>query len=302
MIMKNILIAGGTGLVGTELTKLLKAKGYEIAHLSRKKSASKAVNSYFWDYGKGILDAEAIDFADIIINLAGENISAKRWTETQKKIIVDSRVKTGELIFNKIMKSGKKIDAYISASAVGYYGSITSEKIFTEDDDAGNDFLANTVLEWEKTAWKFSEIGIRTVILRTGVVLSSKAGALPKMLRVVKTGAGSAIGSGKQYMPFISLVDIARSYVYSVENESVSGVYNTVCPENINNEEFMQKLAKHYERPFFFPNVPAFMMKIIFGEMSSVLSEGSRVSWQKIQNAGFVFKNNSFESFLESGE
>lgn len=297
--MKNILIAGGTGLVGKELANLLSEKNYEIALLSRK-AKETGQKSFFWDYEKGILDTEAIDFADVIINLAGENISAKRWINSQKKIIVDSRVKTAELIYKKISESGKNIDAYISASAVGYYGLNTSEKIYDEDDDSGNDFLANTVVEWERASAKFAESGVRTVILRSGVVLSQNGGALPKMLTAIKAGAGSAIGSGKQYVPLISLTDIARMYMFAVENEELGGIYNAVCPEYLSNRELMRKLANHLNKPFFFPNVPAFVLKIIFGEMSSVLLKGSRVSPAKIQKAGFKFKNGNIENFLNS--
>lgn len=229
-MIKNILITGGTGLVGTAVRNLLISKGYEVAVLSRQKQKD-GTKTFYWDYEKGILDQEAIDFADVILHLAGENISSKRWSKKQKKKIIDSRVKTTELLYIAVQKSGKKPLKLISSSAVGYYGSVTSDQIFTEEDDSGNDFLAGTVVEWENAVDKFSDLGLATTKLRLGVVMSLKGGALPKMLRPVKMGVATPLGSGKQYVPWIALDDLARMFLFVIEKDDAAGVYNAVNPQ-----------------------------------------------------------------------
>ncbi|MBN1251144.1 MAG: TIGR01777 family oxidoreductase [Bacteroidales bacterium] len=294
---KNILIAGGTGLVGTELSKLLTQKGYNVAVLSRNKNF-KVYKSFYWNYEQGILDVEAIEFADVIINLTGENISNKRWTKKQKEIIIDSRIKTTNLIFEKTKSAKNKPITYISASAIGYYGTFTSEKIFTEEDKAGNDFLAKTGISWEKSADQFNLLNIRTLKLRIGVVFSKNGGALPKIIKPVKFGIGSAIGKGKQYIPWIEISDLARIFLFIIENKNTNSVYNAVSPNFISNYELTKSLAKILKKPFFFPNIPAFIMKLIFGEMSSILIKGSRVSSDKIQKEGFEFKFKNIEDIF----
>ncbi len=288
---KNVLITGGTALVGTAIKDLLLSKGYSIAVLTRQRNM-EGIKSFYWDYENEIFDIEAIKFADIIIHLAGENISSKRWTERQKKRIIDSRVKTTELLYSAIQKSDKKPQKIISASAIGYYGSKTSDHIYREEDAPGNDFLARTVVEWEKALDKFSELGIETSKLRLGVVMSQKGGALPKMLQSLKMGFATPLGSGKQFIPWIALEDLARMFLFIIENDNPAKVYNAVNPQQINNEQLMSYFAKKMGR-FFIPiGVPAFIFKILFGEMAVILLEGSRVSSEKIEKDGFTFKRN----------
>ena len=295
--MKNILITGGTGLIGSELQKLLKEKGYETAVLSR--SRNKTDNrTFYWDYENGILDEEALVFADAIIHLAGENISAGRWTPEQKKRILDSRLKTTQLLAEKIKASARKPEVFISASAVGYYGSTLSNQVFQENDLAGNDFLADITVQWEQSSFPIEVIGIRRVVLRTGVVLSEKGGALAKMMAPVKLGLGAALGSGKQMISWISLQDLARLYVFALENPEISGIYNAVAPMPLNNKTFMKTLAHHAHRPFILPAVPGFVMKAMYGEMASIVLEGQGVSADKISAAGFSFRDNTLDEFL----
>ncbi len=292
--MKNILITGGTGLVGSHLANYLKSLNYNIAVLSRQRN-SGADKSFYWDYEKGEMDAEAIDFADIIIHLVGENVSAKKWTSEQKKRIVDSRTKTTELLFRTIESRQKKLDAFISASAVGYYGNKTTESIFAESDLPGHDFLAQTVVDWEKAVKKIASLSIPVTILRLGVVMSSQGGALPKMLAPVKLGLGAALGTGKQWVPWIHLDDLSRMFGFVLENSLKSNhpqgvkIYNAVAPTHINNGDLMRQLAKLTGKPFFFPPVPAFVFRFIYGEMADILLQGSRVSAHKILDEGFVF-------------
>ncbi|MBE0651754.1 MAG: TIGR01777 family protein [Bacteroidales bacterium] len=295
--MKNILITGGTGLIGSELQKLLKEKGYETAVLSRSRNKTNN-RTFYWDYENGILDEEALVFADAIIHLAGENISAGRWTPEQKKQILDSRLKTTQLLVDKIRASEKKPEVFISASAVGYYGSTSLNWSFHEENAAGKGFLAKVTEQWEQSSLLLIAFGIRRVVLRTGVVLSEKGGALTKMMAPVKLGLGAPLGSGKQMISWISLQDLAGLYVFALENQKISGEYNAVAPTPLDNRTFMKTLAHHMHRPFFLPPVPAFVMKAMYGEMASIVLEGQGVSADKITAAGFDFRHNTLEDYL----
>jgi uncharacterized protein (TIGR01777 family) len=165
---------------------------------------------------------------------------------------------------------------------------------------AGNDFLSETVKEWEEAVAQFESLNIRTVKLRIGVVISKKGGAIPKLMKTVKIGLGSAIGNGKQYVPWIHIEDLTEIFHFMIQNNALSGTYNAVSPEHITNKEFMKTLSKTVNKPFFIPNVPAFIMKLIFGEMSIILLEGSRVSSDKIQKAGYHFKLPTLKTALKS--
>lgn len=294
---KNILLTGGTGLIGNVLSKKLLDKGNNVGILTRQNKKSERIKYFNWDYTLNKIDKKAIDFADIIINLVGANIGDKKWTTKQKNIIIDSRVKSINLLASELEKNEKKIDAFISASAIGYYGTTTTDKIYKETDKSGNDFLSEVVVKWENAIEKIIPFADRVVKLRIGVVLSKDGGALPKMLNITKKGLGSAIGTGNQFMPWISLEDLSNMIIFSTENNNITGIYNAVSPEHVANKDFMNKLAKSLNKPFFMPNVPSFVLKTVFGEMSSLLLEGSRVSADKIINSGFKFKH-SLDSFL----
>jgi uncharacterized protein (TIGR01777 family) len=294
---KKILITGGSGLIGEKLTELLVQNNYTVAHLTRNPEKSK-IKAFRWNPYKNEIDPEAITFADIIVHLAGENISNGRWTHDQKMNIIKSRVSTTKLLFNTIKERNKKLEAFISASAIGFYGSYTSETIFHEALPAGIDFLAETVNLWEDAVSEFETLNIRTVKIRIGVVLSNNGGALPKLIKTVKTGFGSAIGTGKQFIPWIHIDDLTHLFKFMIEQEDLWGIYNAVAPEHVTNKEFMRVLAKIMNKPFIFPNIPSFVMKLKFGEMSIILLEGSRVSSEKIQKAGFRFNYPDLKSAL----
>lgn len=193
------------------------------------------------------------------------------------------------MIFDSIEKQNKTLKAYISASAVGYYGTITTEKIFKESNLPENDFLSNVCKKWEESADKFKEKGIRTVKIRTGVVLTKKGGALSKIITPVKMGIGSAIGTGKQYLPWIHIDDLCGIYIKAIEDKTMEGSFNAVAPDFKTNKDFTRILAFVLNKPFWFPNIPAFTMKLIFGEMSSILLKGSRVSSDLIISKGYNF-------------
>lgn len=290
------MISGGTGLVGSHLSKRLKEKGFQVTLLSRTKKAGS--RAFLWNVSKKEIENKAIDTADCIIHLAGENIGGKRWTKKRKQQIIDSRVKSGELIFEKVVERKKALAVFISASATGYYGAVTSEKVFAEQDPPAHDFLGETCRKWEETADKFNNIGIRTVKIRTGLVLTKQGGALQKMILPVKLGIASAFGSGNQYMPWIHIDDLCDIYIKAIEDVYMNGAYNAVSPEQITNREFMRTLAKVLNKPFFFPDISSLILKFMFGEMAAVLLKGSRVSVEKIKNTGYNFKFPELENAL----
>lgn len=296
--MEKVLITGGSGIVGKHLSHKLQERGYSVAILSRAKMPTAGVMVYTWNLYSNEIEEKAINNVDYIIHLAGANIGEKRWTKARKRLIVDSRVKTAELIFKKVKEQNKGLKAFISASAVGYYGTITSDKIFKETDLPSDDFLGNTCKEWESIVDRFKELKIRTVKIRTGVVLTEKKGALSKIIAPVKIGIGSAIGSGKQYMPWIHIDDLCEIYIKAIEDKQMNGAYNAVAPDHKTNKDFTKILASVLNKPFWFPKIPASLMKLIFGEMSVLLLKGSRVSADKILEAGFKFQFPDLKSAL----
>ena len=296
--MSKILISGGTGLVGKHLCRKLQEKGYNVAILSRKKNKNSEIPSYTWNIVNDFIEKEAIETADYIIHLTGENIGSKRWTTKRKQSIIDSRIKSAQLIFNKLNVNNHKIKAFISASAVGYYGSLTSEKIFEETSPYANDFLGSTCYQWEQAADKFQNIGIRTVKIRTAVVLAKDKSILAKLIIPVRLGIASAIGTGNQYIPWIHIDDLCNIYIKAIEDHQMIGVFNAVAPEHNTNKEFILTLAQVRKKPFWFPKIPSILMKLLFGELSVILLKGSRVSSDKIKATGFSFQYAMLEKAL----
>lgn len=298
--MVTILISGGTGLVGRHLCKKLKDKGYCVAILSTgsRNDTNIDIPTYTWNINNQEIDIEAIKNADYIIHLAGANIGEKRWTKKRKQQIIDSRVKTGQLIFDKLIENKNKLRAFISASAIGYYGTTTTNKIYCETDLPSNDFLGEVCQQWEQSADRFEALPVRTVKIRTGVVLTKKGGALSKMITPIKMGIGSAIGNGKQYIPWIHIDDLCGIFIKAIEDTQMDGVYNAVAPNHITNKNFIKTLACVLKKPFWFPNFPANAMKILFGKMSEMFLQGSRISSYKIRSAGYNFLFPDLESAL----
>lgn len=297
--MKKILISGGTGLIGTALTKLLQSNGYQVAHLSRTSGDKDGVKTWRWDYKKKELETGALDGIYAIVHLAGAGIADKRWTDGRKKEIIESRVETAKLIFEEMKKAGGKPTAFISASGINYYGSITSEKVFRETDPPSETFIGECCRQWEAAADLF-EPHCRVVKLRTGVVLSKRGGALEKIALPIKYRVGAALGSGKQYMPYLHIDDLARMYLYAIENAHVQGAYNATNGDHQTNKTLTKAIAKILAKPLWLPNVPGFALKIAFGELSEVLLEGSRASAEKIKGTGFTFGYPDLETSLSA--
>ena len=295
--MKKILISGATGLVGKKLCKKLYERGYQVEILVRSKSKQTEFKSYVWDYENGFLEEGALDNTYIFIHLAGASIS-KRWTESYKKEIYNSRINSAQFIFEQMKKQNIYPEAVISSSAVGFYGQITSQHIFSENDPPAEDFLGNVCADWELKALQFEKLGSRVVRVRTSTVLSEKDGALKVLKKPIELNVGAALGTGDQYFPWIHIDDLVNIYFKSLEDVSMNGAYNAVAPDFTNNRELTKKIASHLGKKIWLPNIPKFIIKAALGEMSVLALEGSRVSSRKIENSGFKFIYNSLDKAL----
>lgn len=290
--MSKVLITGGTGLVGSRLTELLLEKNHEVVILSRN---PKEQNEFKWDIKNDFIDDKAFENIDYIIHLAGAGIADERWSDKRKKVIIDSRVETANLLFKKVKELNLNLKGFVSASGSGYYGAVTSDKIFKETDKPGNDFLGEVCQKWEDAAHQFKALKVPVTILRTGIVLSKTGGALEKM----KTPIISPLGSGNQYLPWIHIDDLAEMYIYTIEN-NIEGVFNAVAPEHHTSKTFSKALAKHINRPFIGVNVPSFALKLMFGDMSQILLKGSRLSSKKIEKNGYPFRFKTLNKALSN--
>ena len=296
--MSKILITGGSGLLGRTISKFLLNMNKQPVWLSREEGTFDQIKKYKWNVEKNYIDENAFDDIEGIIHLAGAGIVDHKWTTDYKKEILDSRVKSSELLFNYISKKNVDIKYIIGGSAIGFYNSSNRERVFTEDDEPGNDFMADTCVKWEKSYELFENFGIRTVIIRTGIVLSSEGGAYKKMVGPFKLGMGAAIASGKQFFPWIHINDIAGIFIHAAFNNNITGIYNGVGSEIITNKEFSKQLAKSLNKPFFLPNVPESALKLIMGEMAVTVTEGPKISNQKFKNTGYVFEFDNVKEAL----
>ena len=296
----NILITGGTGLVGKHLTKLLLSKGYKVSFLSRKKEQIPNVKVYQWDIEKGQIDADALTNVDYIVHLAGAGIADKRWTDKRKQEIIDSRIKPIQLL-NKHLQTHKiKLKAFVSASAIGFYGGDTGETRLDENSNAGNDFLATCTKIWETETKNFTQAE-RTVSLRTGIVLSEAGGALPKLAQPIKLGVGSPLGSGKQWMSWIHIDDMCQLYLQAIEDKKMHGPYNAVAPEPIRNEEMTKTVAEVLKRPLWLPNIPPFAIKLLFGELAITVLGGNYVKNKRVsEEISFSYQFPTLKEALEN--
>jgi uncharacterized protein (TIGR01777 family) len=285
---KHILLTGGTGLIGKHLTHLLLDQGYTVSHLSRTPGKDVRVKTYLWDVPKGKIDAACVDGVAIIVHLAGTNVAGKRWTAARKKDILDSRTQSIALLYDLLKKKEHHVQAVISASGSGYYGD-RDGKLLTEDSQPGNDFLAEVSRAWEDAVNKGAELGLRIVKFRTGVVLDKKGGALPQLAFPVKWGIGSPLGNGGQWVPWIHWHDVVKLYFYAIMHTKLEGVYNMVAPNPVTNKQFVRAVARQLHKPVWAPNVPAFVIKLIFGEMGEMVLDSTKVSPKKIIDQGFKF-------------
>jgi uncharacterized protein (TIGR01777 family) len=295
---KNILITGGSGLLGRQLTKALLSLGHTVSHLSRSAGKDPHVKTFLWDVKKGHIDPHCIDGVDTIIHLAGAGIADKRWTDSRKREIIESRTKSIGLIYGLMKEKAHKIHSVISASGINYYGN-RGDDLLTEESAPAHDFIGNCCIEWENAVDEGKQFNLRILKFRTGVVLTTEGGALPQLALPVKLAVGSPLGTGRQWVPWIHHKDAIGMYLMGLDNETMSGVYNMVAPLPVTNKEMTAAVAKQLHRPLWAPNVPAFLIKLLFGEMASLVLGSTKASAQKIEVAGFKFNYPDIASALK---
>ncbi len=292
--MAIYLISGGSGHIGRALAARLNAMGHEVRILARKRRGIPGVKEYVWAPEKGRVEVEAFLDVDFVVNLAGAGIADQKWTEAYRKELVDSRIMATRMVVAQ-MKALCPQAYLLSASAVGYYGPCGDEWV-QETKNPAHTFMAKLCLRWEDETRSFGTFGGKVGILRIGVVLDPKSGALPKLAAPCKWGFGAALGTGKQFIPWIHQHDLVAMMVYACNNR-LTGVYNASAPEPVTNKEMTATISKVLGRPYFLPNVPSFILKAALGDMSAVVLEGQRCSSNKILRAGFQFK---FEKLSEA--
>ena len=286
----KVVIAGGSGLIGKKLVALFQKEGYYVAIFTRNRSENNNVKQYSWDPSKGKLDIAALEGVNIVINLAGANIFGGRWTSSYKRKILQSRIDSTITLVSHLNR--KKESVYlINASAIGIYPS--GDNPSHEGDRAGNDFLANVCIAWEKEAARLSD-NHKLCILRYGIVLSSEGGALELIAKTVKAGVGASLASGKQIVPWISIEDL--SYIHKhVVIEKLEGVYNCVAPVLDSNQDLTQAVATNLNIRLWMPNVPAIALRAALGDFANSLINSYAVSAKKLEIAGYSFRHKKLD-------
>lgn len=296
--IKTVLITGASGLIGTQLSQMLSAKGYIVVHLGRKSTRKSVYPTFFWDVEKGEIDTNAFKNVDAIVHLAGAGVADSRWTEDRKRQIINSRVNSGRLLHETLKNTPNQVKVFVSASAVGYYGNRYQE-VLTETAQPTNEFLSRTTQNWEDASAQMAELGIRTVILRIGIVLSEKGGALPQTALPLKMRIGTYFGSGKQYYSWIHIDDVCTAFIHALQTPSMCGVYNAVAPKPVTNKEFVRNIAVAMGKPAVFVPAPAFILQLAMGEMAHLVLDSAYVSADKLIESGFIFEYPKIELALK---
>jgi uncharacterized protein len=298
--MRSVLIAGGTGLIGTQLSKLLSEQGFEVRQLSRNPSPDALYPTYAWDVDKGTIDVKALENIDYIINLAGAGVADKPWTQVRKRLIIDSRVKSNQLLKRQILAMPQKPKAFISSAAVGYYGDNPSEQWVNEEAAPGKGFLPESCIAWEASIRSLGETGLRVVGLRVGIVLSTKGGALPKLLEPMKFGTAPYFGSGQTWYPWIHIDDLCRMFMFALQDEDMQGFFNAVAPNPTRNLELIKTASKIFAPRAINIPAPTFALRLVLGELADAILTGVRASSAKIQKEGFDFDYPELEAALQN--
>ena len=294
--METVLITGGTGMVGKHLTELLVLKGYDVIIVSRSKVMARrhaSISYATWNIAEQTIERSAIEKADYIINLAGAGVADKRWSAARKKEIVESRTNSGKLLVKALQTIPNKVKCVVNASAIGWYGADTAVSLkegFAEDAPSDTQYLGDTCRLWEESINPVASLGIRLVKLRIGIVLSNNGGALVEFKKPLKSGIAAILGTGKQVISWIHVEDLCRMFAFALESHSMNGVYNAVATNPVTNEELTLALAKTIRgNAFKSLHVPAFLLKIILGEMSIEVLKSATVNNGKVLSAGFQF-------------
>lgn len=287
----KLIVAGGTGLIGREFMRLCRSAGDEIFLLTRRPHevtmpAGITVRSWDGQTPTGWLDL--MEKCDAVVNLSGESIGSGRWTPERKAKIRSSRIESGAAIVAAFKAASHKPAVLMQASAVGYYGR-SDDRILDESSPAGEDYLARLAVEWESSTQPVEQMGVRRVLIRTGIVLDRKQGALPRMLLPFQLFVGGPLGSGRQWLPWIHLHDQVSAMRFLLQNAEAVGPYNVGAPEPVTNAQFGKTLAAVLKRPYWMP-VPGFALKLVLGEMSTLVLDGQRAVPRRLVDAGFTFK------------
>ncbi|EPR72982.1 Cell division inhibitor [Winogradskyella psychrotolerans RS-3] len=296
----TVLITGATGLIGQEIVKKCHEKGINVHYLTTSKSKLSTEPNYkgfYWNPESNEIDHKCFEGVTAIINMVGASIS-KRWTDTYKKVILESRTITAQLLQNTINKYNYSIDQVVSASAIGIYPTSLVNYYEETNTEISETFLGKVVHEWEAAVNDFESLGCKVAKIRIGLVLAKDGGALPQIVKPIKYGAGAAIGSGKQWQSWIHVEDLASLFVFAVQNK-FEGIYNGVAPNPVTNKELTKAAAKVLHRPLILPNIPKFAMKLVLGEMHILLFESQRVSSQKVEAEGFNYTYVNLRPALE---
>jgi uncharacterized protein (TIGR01777 family) len=291
----KILITGSHGLVGKALISELVKDGHEIVSLVRHKS--EGASEIEWHPNQRSIDSERVSGFDVVVHLAGESIASGRWTDEKKRKIRESRVDGTTLLSRALAQSSKAPAAFISASAIGYYGN-RADELLNEKSAPGNDFLAEVCVAWERATGEAEARGVRTVHARFGIILDQEGGALAKMLTPFRMGVGGRIGDGKQWMSWIALVDVLKGLKFVIENESIAGPVNFVAPNPVTNGEFTKTLGDALSRPTLFP-MPSFAVRLAFGEMAdALLLSSAKVEPKRLEESGYRFEFENLQPAL----
>jgi uncharacterized protein (TIGR01777 family) len=299
-LMAKILITGGSGLIGTRLSKMLLQQGHQPAWLSRNAKPAGPVQMFEWNIEKKQVDKKAFEDTEVVIHLAGAGIADKRWTKRYKQEIINSRVKSAAVICETLLSGEYPVKKVIGASAVGYYGAVPTKREFTETDAPGHDFLSQVCIKWENSYQPLVNAGIPVVVLRTAVVLAKNGGAYNKMRPVFALGLGAPVAPGRQAFPWIHIDDLCRLYIKASLDNNMRGVFNAVAPQQLTNREFSAALAKSLGKPFFMPAVPALFLRLALGELSSTLTTGVSISSGKVLETGFEFQYRTIDAALSA--
>jgi uncharacterized protein len=286
--MHKILITGGSGMIGTRLTQMLKTKGYSVAHLGRS-TGKTGLPSFIWDIKSRKIEPKAFEGVDTIVHLAGANVGEKRWTRRRKQEILESRTHSTRLLFEFLKSNTHQVKNFISASAIGYYGFDDSEKMHREDDPPGDDFLAEVVKKWEAEVDEIKVLGLRVVKVRVGIVLSRDEGALKEMVKPIRFYVGAPLGTGNQKLSWIHIDDLCQVFVKAIEDESLNGAVNAVGTKPVSNRELTEAIARSLNKPLILPSIPPFALKLLLGEMGELALKGSSVSNEKLVEKGFQY-------------
>ncbi len=295
---QRVVVSGASGLIGRNLVAFLESGGHSVQRLVRRRPRAEA-NEVYWDPASGAIDGAALEGADVVVHMAGENVGAGLWTLARKEAILRSRVDGTALLCKTLARLTKRPRVLVAASAVGYYGD-RGDEMLTEESAPGDDFLAHVVRAWEAATEPARQAGIRVVNMRGGLVLSAAGGALPRLLLPFKLGLGGAAGSGRQYMSWIAFDDVIGSIYHAMFAEGLSGPVNIAAPAPVTNAEFSKTLGRVLRRPAFLP-LPGFAVRLAAGEMGeALLLKGQRVSSAKLEGSGFRFLHTDLEGALRS--